>query len=115
MKFAILGNKEKNSGATPRRLGNEFLFQQLAAANIAEFEKNDVKKIITTDPRTSNIFKNEYRAMGFKAVVYHHTRLLVQLVKEGRLKPQYAVNETITFHNSCYLERYKGVYDPPRN
>ncbi|RJS60757.1 (Fe-S)-binding protein [Bacillus sp. PK3_68] len=114
VKFAILGNKEKNSGDTPRRLGNEFLFQELAAANIAEFEKNGVEKIITIDPHAYNIFKNEYPAMGFKAEVYHHTELLAQLVKEGRLKPQHPVNETITFHDSCYLGRYNDVYDPPR-
>ncbi len=112
--FAILGNKEKNSGDTPRRLGNEFLFQELSAANIAEFEKNDVKKIVTIDPHAYNIFKNEYPDFGYKADVYHHTELLDQLVKEGRLKPHYEVNETITFHDSCYLGRYNDVYDPPR-
>ncbi|MCR2821342.1 4Fe-4S dicluster domain-containing protein [Lederbergia panacisoli] len=112
--FAILGNKEKNSGDTPRRLGNEFLFQELATANIAEFEKNDVKKIVTIDPHAYNIFKNEYPDFGFKAEVYHHTELLDQLVKEGRLQPRHAVNEKITFHDSCYLGRYNEVYDPPR-
>ncbi|PPA69946.1 (Fe-S)-binding protein [Jeotgalibacillus proteolyticus] len=114
VKFAILGNKEKNSGDTPRRLGNEFLFQELATANIAEFEKNDIKKIITIDPHAYNIFKNEYPDFGLKAEVYHHTELLADLVKKGRLKPVHAVNEKITFHDSCYLGRYNEVYDPPR-
>ncbi|RST60955.1 4Fe-4S dicluster domain-containing protein [Siminovitchia terrae] len=114
VKFAILGNKEKNSGDTPRRLGNEFLFQELAAANIKEFEKNNVKKIVTIDPHAYNIFKNEYPDFGLEAQIYHHTELLDQLVKEGRLKPKYEVNEKITFHDSCYLGRYNDVYDPPR-
>ncbi|MGD6966531.1 4Fe-4S dicluster domain-containing protein [Rossellomorea vietnamensis] len=114
VKFAILGNKEKNSGDTPRRLGNEFLFQELATSNIAEFEKNEVKKIITIDPHAYNIFKNEYPDFGLEAEVYHHTEVLAELVREGRLKPQYEVNETITFHDSCYLGRYNEVYDPPR-
>ncbi|WP_246944522.1 heterodisulfide reductase-related iron-sulfur binding cluster [Bacillus pinisoli] len=114
VKFAILGNKEKNSGDTPRRLGNEFLFQELATKNIEEFDKNEVKKIVTIDPHAYNIFKNEYPDFGLQAEVYHHTELLAQLVKEGRLKPQYEVNETITFHDSCYLGRYNEVYDPPR-
>ncbi|MGE8204981.1 heterodisulfide reductase-related iron-sulfur binding cluster [Heyndrickxia sp. NPDC080065] len=114
VKFAILGNKEKNSGDTPRRLGNEFLFQELAGQNIAEFEKNEVKKIVTTDPHAYNIFKKEYPDFGLEAEVYHHTELLYQLVKEGRLKPKYEVNEKITFHDSCYLGRYNEVYDPPR-
>lgn len=114
VKFAILGNKEKNSGDTPRRLGNEFLFQELATANIAEFEKNEVKKIITIDPHAYNIFKNEYPDFGLKAEVYHHTEILAELVKKGRLKPVHAVEEKITFHDSCYLGRYNEVYDPPR-
>lgn len=114
VKFAILGNREKNSGDTPRRLGNEFLFQELAAKNIEEFEKNEVKKIVTIDPHAYNIFKNEYPDFGFEAEVYHHTELLAKLVKEGKLVPKYEVNETITFHDSCYLGRYNDVYDPPR-
>nr|WP_239583562.1 (Fe-S)-binding protein [Metabacillus iocasae] len=114
VKFAILGNKEKNSGDTPRRLGNEFLFQELVTKNIEEFAKNDVKKIVTIDPHAYNIFKNEYPDFGLEAEVYHHTELLDQLVKEGKLKPTFEVNETITFHDSCYLGRYNEVYDPPR-
>ncbi len=114
VKFAILGNKEKNSGDTPRRLGNEFLFQELASNNIAEFEKNDVKKIVTIDPHAYNTFKNEYGDFGLEAEVFHHTEVLAGLVKEGKLKPKYPVNETITFHDSCYLGRYNEVYDPPR-
>jgi Fe-S oxidoreductase len=114
VKFAILGNKEKNSGDTPRRLGNEFLFQELATKNIEEFIDAGVTKIVTIDPHAYNIFKNEYPDFGLTAEVYHHTEILYELVRDGKLKPQYEVNETITFHDSCYLGRYNDVYDPPR-
>ncbi|MCQ6279631.1 (Fe-S)-binding protein [Bacillus sp. EB600] len=114
VKFAILGNEEKNSGDTPRRIGNEFLFQELAKANIETFKKYDVKKIVTIDPHAYNTLKNEYPEFGLEAEVYHHTELLSQLIREGKLTPKNQVNEAISFHDSCYLGRYNEVYDAPR-
>ena len=114
VKFAILGNKEMNSGDTARRIGNEFLFQEIAEKNIKEFKKHDVKKIVTIDPHAFNIFKNEYPDFGFEAEVIHHTHLLIDLLKAGRLKPEGRIEHRLTYHDSCYLGRYNDVYDPPR-
>lgn len=113
--FAILGEREKNSGDTPRRLGNEFLFQELARANIEQFQAAKITKIVTIDPHAYNTFKNEYPDFGLQDVeVVHHTQLLAQLIQQGRIKPRYEVQETVVYHDSCYLGRYNEVYDPPR-
>ncbi|WP_025025795.1 heterodisulfide reductase-related iron-sulfur binding cluster [Caldalkalibacillus mannanilyticus] len=114
VKFAILGNEEKNSGDTARRMGNEFLFQQLCQENIEIFQKYGVKKIVSTCPHTFNTLKNEYPEFGLEAEVLHHTELIAQLLKEGKIKPTKEVKERITFHDSCYLGRYNNIYELPR-
>jgi Fe-S oxidoreductase len=114
VKFAILGNEEKSSGDTARRLGNEFLFQQLCQENIETFQKYNVKKIVTIDPHTYNTFKNEYPEFGLEAEVYHHTEVMHKLLQEGRLKPTKEVPEAVAYHDSCYIGRYNKIYDIPR-
>ena len=115
VKFAILGNKEKNSGDTPRRLGNEFLFQELASMNINEITNSGAQKIVTIDPHAYHALKNEYPDFGLEVDVYHHTEVLSTLVNEGRLVPKHTLNETITYHDSCYLGRYNEIFNEPRD
>jgi Fe-S oxidoreductase len=115
VKFAILGNEEMNSGDTSRRMGNEYLFQELCTQNIETFQKYSVRKIVTTDPHAFNTFKNEYPEFGLEAEVVHHTQLLADLLKEGRLKPTKRVEEKVAYHDSCYIGRYNDIYESPRD
>ena len=113
--FAILGKEEKCTGDSARRVGNEMLFQQLAMENIETMRGYNVKKIITHCPHCANTFANDYRQMGFEVEVLHHTQILDQLVKDGRLKPVNPVELEVAYHDSCYLGRYNDIYAPPRD
>ncbi|MFH8344728.1 (Fe-S)-binding protein [Streptomyces sp. NPDC018045] len=128
VKFAIMGGDEKCTGDSPRRLGNEFLFQQLGAENVASlnaaFGEDDedpatkkpksAKKIVATCPHCFNTIANEYPQLGGEYEVIHHTQLLQHLVDEGKLIPVTPVEGLITYHDPCYLGRHNKVYTPPR-
>ena len=119
--FAVLGKKETCTGDPARRAGNEFLFQILAKENIETFEEvfagrtdKGKKKIVVTCPHCFTTIGRDYRQSGFELEMVHHTQLLNQLVRDGKLIPITKSEKTLAYHDPCYLGRHNQIYDPPR-
>jgi len=112
--FAILGEEERCNGDLARRSGNEYLAQMMIQENAAVLNRYRPKKILTGCPHCYNTLKNEYPQFGIRFEVLHSTELLQQLFREGRLKTRPGSLEQIIFHDSCYLGRWNGLYEAPR-
>ena len=115
--FAILGEEETCTGDAARRLGNEYLFQQQAQANVETLNRYGVKKVITQCPHCLNAIQNELPQFGGHYEVVHHTQLIARLVAEGRLRPGAAAGlerARVTLHDPCYLARHAGEVAAPR-
>uniref|UniRef100_E6QMS8 4Fe-4S ferredoxin-type domain-containing protein n=1 Tax=mine drainage metagenome TaxID=410659 RepID=E6QMS8_9ZZZZ len=104
--------KEKCTGDPARRLGNDLVFQQLAEANLETLAQNKVKKIISICPHCVRTVAEDWKAYGTPPEIEHHSEFLA---RHQTQLPHNRTEETIVYHDPCYLGRYRNVYEEPRS
>ncbi|HIE17361.1 MAG TPA: (Fe-S)-binding protein [Dehalococcoidia bacterium] len=112
--FGIPDSNVVCCGESIRKAGAEGLFQRLAKTNIDIFAQLGVKKILVTSPHCYHTFKDEYPELGGNYEVVHLSQYLAELITEGRLKLTKEINKKVTYHDSCCLGRWQGIYDEHR-
>lgn len=108
--FGVL-KKERCTGDSARRLGNDLAFGQLAEQNLETIRAAAPKKIITICPHCVRTMTEDWKEFGATPVVEHHSEFLA---RHQHALPS-ASGKRIVFHDPCYLGRYRDVYDEPRD
>jgi Fe-S oxidoreductase/nitrate reductase gamma subunit len=109
--FGVL-RKEKCTGDPARRLGNDYLFSQMAEANMETLKSAKVGKIVSICPHCVRTIGEDWKEFGAGFAIEHHSELLAR--HRSRLPSAEKTGEKVVFHDPCYLGRYRNIYDEPR-
>lgn len=117
VRFGVLA-KEKCTGDPAKRTGNEYMYQELANANIEDLQAAGPKTIVASCPHCVKTIGEDYRKFGYEVEIVHSAVFVERLTQHDRAmapgREDAADGGRVTYHDPCYLARYGGKVDEPR-
>jgi Fe-S oxidoreductase len=112
VEVGTLGSAESCCGSEVRRMGEVYLYDEMAEELTSFLEETLTDRVVTISPHCLDAFMNHYPDIAKPTA--HYTQYLADLLKDGRLGFGGRCDKRITYHDPCYLGIQNGIFEAPR-